>query len=339
MNTFTYPSAAELRLIDQQLLPVLTMDDEIFKIFPLEESDYDLLIWEQRDNYIGLQQIRGLNGPPPAVQPIASSQFMMQPGYYGEHSDITEEDITRTRTLGTWNEPVNLDYLVRQRQDQLMTRQVTRAKQICWNLIVNGYYSVLLKNGAVGKKEEYTQRTVSPSVAWTTPATSTPIADLRNAQLKQRGYSMSLGPKARCLMNLQTWIWMISNTNDDDLHGMRANFGATLNDLADVNAVLAGQGLPQIVIHDDNYYDDTNTLQLLLPDGYVVIVGVRTNNAKIGGFRFTRNANNPGFAPGPYVRVIDRGEDHVPRTIEVHRGMNAGPVIYFPSAIVSMKVN
>jgi hypothetical protein len=52
----------------------------------------------------------------------------------------------------------------------------------------------------------------------------------------------------------------------------------------------------------------------------------------------TRNANNPGMAPGRYQKIIDRGENEVPRKIEVHRGHNGGPVIYFPGSIVAMTI-
>ena len=52
----------------------------------------------------------------------------------------------------------------------------------------------------------------------------------------------------------------------------------------------------------------------------------------------TRNANNAGASPGMYVKVVDKGEDEVPRQIEVHLGFNGGPAVYYPSAVVKMAV-
>jgi hypothetical protein len=51
----------------------------------------------------------------------------------------------------------------------------------------------------------------------------------------------------------------------------------------------------------------------------------------------TRNANNPGAAPGAYQKVVDNTDD-VPRTVIVHDGHNGGPVVYYPSAICVMTV-
>jgi hypothetical protein len=50
----------------------------------------------------------------------------------------------------------------------------------------------------------------------------------------------------------------------------------------------------------------------------------------------TRNVNNANSAPGPYTKVIDRGELQVPRTIEVHDGHNGGPAIFYPSAVIKL---
>jgi MOSC domain-containing protein YiiM len=70
----------------------------------------------------------------------------------------------------------------------------------------------------------------------------------------------------------------------------------------------------------------------------VVIVGRRTDGAPIGNYQMVRNVNNPGMAAGAYMKVIDRGEIEVPRTIEVHDGHNGGPTLTFPSALVRMSV-
>ena len=46
----------------------------------------------------------------------------------------------------------------------------------------------------------------------------------------------------------------------------------------------------------------------------------------------------PKLTPGAYQKIIDKGEDAVPREVEVHDGHNGGAVLYFPSAMVVMNV-
>jgi hypothetical protein len=69
----------------------------------------------------------------------------------------------------------------------------------------------------------------------------------------------------------------------------------------------------------------------------VVVIGNRRDGQPIGEYRMTRNANNPGAAPGPYMKIVD-DPDEVPRTVAVHDGHSGGPVVYYPSAIAVMTV-
>jgi hypothetical protein len=87
---------------------------------------------------------------------------------------------------------------------------------------------------------------------------------------------------------------------------------------------------------DDGYFDDNGTFQLFIPNGKVVVIGLRPNGRPAGAYRMTYNVTNNGG--GSYMFVDDsRGED-VPPQIVVQRGHNGGPVIWFPSAIVVMNV-
>jgi hypothetical protein len=56
-------------------------------------------------------------------------------------------------------------------------------------------------------------------------------------------------------------------------------------------------------------------------------------------FALTRNASNPGAAPGVYTGIIDNfSSEGPPRSPEVHMGWNGGPRIWFPSAVIVMNV-
>jgi hypothetical protein len=171
---------------------------------------------------------------------------------------------------------------------------------------------------------------------------ATPLADFRAVQLLSRGHSVRFDQTARAYMNRVTWNNFIKNTNAADFGGKKGMGLQSLTSLGDANTILTGEGLPNIVVFDGGFLNDAGTFVPFIADAKVVVVGQRTDGGRIGGYRMTRNANNPGLAPGAYTEVIDRGEagsgKQIPRTIEVHDGHNGGPVIYFPSGIVILSV-
>jgi hypothetical protein len=136
-------------------------------------------------------------------------------------------------------------------------------------------------------------------------------------------------------MNRTTFNSLLSNTNANDFGGRKGNFGASINGPVGVNQVMAADDLPEIVIYDMGYIDDTNTFQLYIPNNKVIVVGQRPAGQPVGEYRFTRNANNPDIGPGPYMMTVD-DPDRIPRTIEVHDGHNGGHIMWFPSAVVVM---
>lgn len=343
MATYLYPTAAELQEIEQSLLPTLTQDDPLFDILPVENLDSDILLWEQEDDYFGLAQARSLNSPASKVDPVGMKRYRMEPGYYAEWMAIDEAELTRRRKLGSFNQNIDISDLVRNRQDYLLNRRLNRIRYIGWTLLSTGTFSVSLPSGGVAHTDTYTTQSFDASVAWSTAATSTPLADFRSVQLKHRGYSVSFGRDSMAFMNRQTWNYMISNTNSADLFGRRTQGLGTYENIDDVNKLFAGDDLPQIYIYDDFYKadaSDTDGTQFL-PDNTVIVVGKRRDRRPIGEYLMTRNAANSDMGPGPFTTVVDSA-DHgrpIPRLIEVADSHNGGPVLYFPSAIVRMDVS
>jgi hypothetical protein len=336
--TFTYPDAVQLRQVEQVLLPQIVEDDPIFDEFPMTDSEYDRLIWEQKDNYQGLQQVRGLEGAPRLVKRPGSKTYDMEPGYYGEFTTLREKELTQRRQLGSFDTPVSIDDLVGDAQTLLLQRRLDRIRQIIWSLLTTGTFAIPNGEGRILHTDIYPLLTMSAAVPWSTSATATPTIDIRAAQLLSLGQSVSFGADSRIWMNRVTANRLLNNTNPADQFGRRINAGNTTNSLADVNANLESNDLPQVMIYDRFYIDDTGTPQRFIPNGVAVLIGKRTNGARLGEYRMTRNANNPRLEPGAYTRVIDRGETSVPRVIEVHDGHNGGPVIFFPGAFVVLTV-
>lgn len=339
MATYTFPTSAELLEIEQELLPLMTQDDPIFELFPIEETDSHVLKWEQEDNYIGLQELRGLNGAPPRVKKTGLKQYEMVPGVYGEYEPIDELELTARRQIGTFGDPVNLTDLVQRAQRKLLHRRLARQRYILWTLLSTGTFSVsTTAPGGVAHTDTYSLQTSAGS-DWSDKPNATPLADFRAVKLLQRGKGVSFGSGAKAFMNQTTANLLLGNTNDDDFHGRRQNGLSTINNLKEVNTLLMGDDLPEVVVYDEGYLDSTSTFQLWIPNDKVIIVGKRPSGTKLGAYRLTRNANNPTLGPGPYTQVIDKGETNgPPRIIEVHDGHNGGPVIYYPGGVCILSV-
>lgn len=338
MATFVYPTSAEIREVEQVKLPRLIADRPVLKIMPIREVDDHLLVWEQKDNYRGLQQVRGLDGAPTRVKKVGAKRYSMEPGVYGEFTDINETELTRRRKLGSFGEAINISDLVMECQDLLLQRRLDRVEWIIWTLLTTGTFSVASGAGVL-HTDTFSIQTFTATVPYSTAATATPLADFRAVKLLGRGKSTNFGRKAQAWMNQSVFNELISNGNAADLYGRRQGGLATINNVDDANKLFMGDDLPEIVIYDEGYEDDSGTFQLFIPNDKIVVVGARPAGAPLGEYRMTRNANNPDLAPGPYTAVVDTlDKQGPPRRIDVHDGHNGGPVLWFPGSIVVMNV-
>ena len=325
--------------IAQIKMPRLTEKRPIFDHFPQVNVDAPLLIWEQLDNYFGLQQVRGYDGQPPKVLPTGLKQYQMQPGVYGEWAPITEEEMTVRRSPGTFANPIDITECVMERQDKLLGRRLDRIEYILWQLLTYGTFSVSNANGTVQHTDTFPIQTFTSTVSWSNATSSTPLNDFRQVQLLGRGQSVDFGRAAIAYMTRATFNQMVANANAVDLYGKRTAGLGTFNSLEAINQLIAGEDLPTIYIYDQTYPTDAvGGYSLFIPDGYVIVVGQRPAGQPVGEYRFTRCTANPNAAPGSYMRVIDKGEFEIPRTIQVHDGHNGGPVIFYPGAVVTMNV-
>ena len=335
MSNYVFPTAAELREIEQVKLPKLTMDDPIFQIMPIRNVDNFIVMWEQKDNFVGLQGLRGLDGRPARVNAVGAKRYQMTPGVYGEFSDIREEELTIRRQMGSFGTPIDLSDLVMERQDQLLGRRVDRIRQIGWD-VVQGRFSVSGQGGLI-HADAYPVARYTASVVWATRATATPLQDFRNIQLFEEGRSTSFGSNAKAYMNRRTFNDMVANLNANDLAGRRVTGLLSVLNPEEINRILLGEGLPQVVIYNDGYFNEAGTWTPFIPNNRVVVVASRPNGT-IAEYQMVRNATNPNMEPGAYTRVIDTVEREVPRRVEVHDGHNGGPALFYPGDIVNMTV-
>jgi hypothetical protein len=340
MATLIYPDNATLTEVAQVKQPMLLLNDPIFELMPIVEVDASKVIWDQEDDYLGLQQVRGINGAPPKVARTGAKQYEMKPGVYGEHEVIDEAELTNRRQPGSFNAPINIADLIARRQDKLLSRRIDRIRYIGWTLLTSGTFSVANADSQVIHTDTFALQTYTAGVTWATVATATPLANLRAVQLLGRGKGVNFGAGAQVFMNRVTANSLLSNTNSADLGGRRVVQDGQLiaMNLQNVNTIMLGEDLPTIRIWDDGYLNDAGTFVPFIPNNKAVAVGARPAGQTIAQYQMTRNANNENLEPGAYMKVIDKGENSVPRTIEVHDGHNGGPAIFYPGSVVIMTV-
>lgn len=351
MATFQYPTTAALREIGSVFQSSRIEDDLLFSsvavgegrsvgpLMPIVEQDTDVIMWEQRDNYPGLQQIRGLNGAPPKVQPIGSKLYLAVPGVYGEYTPIDEKQLTQRRRLGTFATPVSIDDLVTQKAAYLVGRRLDRIRYIGWTLLATGTFSVTHPDGAPGHTDTFSLGTYD-ATTWATVATATPLADFRAVQLLGPAQGANFGGASVAVMNRATANNLLANTNAADLGGKRTAGLSNVLSMGQVNQLLAGEDLPLIAVYDRGYLNDAGTFTRFVPNGKVIVFGDRPPGDPVAEYIMTRNANNADLGPGAYMKVKDTYDTNdVPRLIEVHDGHNGGPAIYYPGTIVIMDVS
>lgn len=336
--SLVFPTAQEMKLIEQTLIPRVTEGRLGLQLMPVVNSDYHILSWEQKDNYTGLQEVRGLNGQPGRVTRIGGRRYTMPPGVYGEFTSVDEAEVTARRAWGSINTVVDISDLIAECQEHLLIRRYDRIEKIIWDLLVNGTFSVSNEFGVI-HTDTFDIQTYD-ATTWSTVATSTPLVDFRAIQLLGRGTSnkFDAAAGAKAYMSRATFNYLVANANDNDIAGRRVTGLLSPLTLNEINVILLGEGLPTIEIYDEGYLDSNGTFQLFIPINKVVVVGGRPGGAKLGEYRMTRNANNPGQAPGAYQKVAYE-ENEVPFKVDVHDGHNGGPVLYFPGGIVVMDVS
>jgi len=273
-------------------------------------------------------------GQPPQDQSIHGAA-----GYYGEHIVINETEITKRRQVGTFGTPIDITEPQVRAQKQLLIRRNTLIQKLLSDLCCIGLYQVAAADGTIVKAAGFAVRTFTATFPWSTFATSTPLADFTAISFFGRGVSADFGARAVAIMNRTTFANLRQNTNQSDLAGRRQGGFGGINNLTDINTLFTGDGLPMIVLYDGVWFDDARVMHLFIPDNTVVILAPRDTGTRIGAYRMTRNAVNPGAAPGAYARVVDRGAmGQIPPTVEVHDGHNGGPILEFGSSIAVMHV-
>jgi hypothetical protein len=346
---YIYPQNYEMREIEPELIRLGLEGRVGLQIAPIQRSNSAKVRWRQRDIYRGMQNMRGYDGSPVRVNRPGSKWYEYNPGVFGDFIIIDEQELTERAGPGVnvATTPIDVEDLTMESDSVLVGRELDRMEWAVWTLLTTGTISINLPGDdgqTVGWTATYTLQTFTAGVSWSTFATATPIIDLQTIAQggSPAGRSVSFGAGSVAYMNSFTANLLLNNSNAADLGGRRIGGGSTLNTLQNIRDFLIGQNLPTIAVYDNGYVDDYGTYNKFIPNKKVVVVGQRANNATIAAYMVTRNAN-ANFAPQSYRYVVDRingtnAEKRTPPNIEIHRGHNGGPVMFYPSAIFVMSV-
>jgi hypothetical protein len=341
---FVYPTSRQLVLINPEKIIDLQRNRPTFQLFPDQDFPEWRLEWEQKDNYRGFQQLRGLNGEPSYVKMVGFKRLSQEPGVFGEYMTVDEMQMTTRAQLNVEGSPINITDLITERQDYLNARETDLKEWMHWSIILAGTFSII---GPTGAKYGATFPVQTATFSdWHVHSTATPMADFLGLKTLTRGKSVTFGGGADAWMNSTETSNLMLNSNPNDLGGQRitptgisVRVGSPIS-MDNINTIFASQAIPQVHEYDEGYNRESDgAFTLWLPDGIVAIIGKRTNGDPLGKHRMVRNINNPGSAPGRYTKVIDNLDRDVPRKISVHQGHNGGLVLFYASAIIKATVH
>lgn len=339
---FTYPTTIELQEIQRVFQPQFVAEDPIFEFFPIVTKNSWRLKWRQRDNFIGLQNVRGLGGEFQVVNKVGAKEYDMEPSVYGEAIQWGEEELTEKAQMASLTEPVSINDEITEGVQQLEFRQTMRIRHSLWTMLATGAVRVTDKTGAIKAEYQYPFTQVNAAVAWATRATATPFADLTGLRRRAAGIGATFGSGAKVFINAIDFEHLALNANPNDLFGRRSNVGATINSIADVNKLLREQGadpdLPEIAVWDGGHYSNATTFQRHIPTGTAIVLGRRLDGSPLGEYRVTRNLNNDGGAAGFYQRFRDLREQRSPPVFELEQGHNGGIVVWYTQPIIRLNL-
>jgi hypothetical protein len=301
-----------------------TSGDELLQIAPFDYVDAELIFWEQLENGFGLSSLRGLGNTPDVSTVPGARRMGVAPGYYADRYIHDEVEMTRSRELGTPNEPLDFEErLGKQILPFAAAKFLNRVRQSASDLFLTGRFRNVGRNGAVvhaDKIEDY--RTFSPLNDDTTgpgwaadPENATPINDLQYWQSQlELGTDSEFGSDSKLLFNPTVLVDLFRTRQFRSEYIARYGESITPEGLQEF---VTKFGLPKFVVYKKNYYATEAAARArtgatrIIPNKSLIWVGTRPMGQKIARFVLTRNVplalqrDGGGMAPLT-SRAVDR---------------------------------
>lgn len=341
---FTYPNNYELvelqaRYMEQSLDSYLGLS-----LFPDRTTDKAEIVMHRPDFIGGVQGWRGLGKNMPTTD-IGYNPFgeycTVQPGYWGESTKLDEVMLTKAGDPSACGAAIDITEMTGDIARGMLQRRYARKELSVWQaLIYGGYTAMSISNQIVGSFRYPINRS-SVAIPWSNKEYSTPLKDLRCLLLKGRGSIANFGSCTRFYMNQVTANALMSNQNAMDIGKTAVSACCDYVGMDTINGQLAAQGLGQVAVYDNTYYDNKKQLQLYIPDGKVVAIGCLPNGENIGRYFLTRNLLNCGTGQAvssPVMMIKDNCGTGDSREIKIMDGHNGGVGLQYPEAVCTIDV-
>lgn len=348
----TVPTPAEIIKVGAIILPKRRKDLlGLSTVMPTKHVDNTSIIINRLDIARGLQSWRGLATDAPAntADYNRMGKFcQFWPGYWGETETLTEAEMAVTAeppTGGNWTPgmPLSVEKEIARIQNRLTVRMLTRMEKSIWDTLRTGRYIAQNNQGQVIFQQFFNIRHVRAAVDWNDITASAPLATLRSLpELFRDSDAKFGGPGVKYYMNRTTLNRLLENRNPYDLG--RGSLSACCNTvtLDWINAQLAAQGLGSIVVYDQIWIDEQNGIHLYIPDGWVIVIGVRPDTDRPGNYYTTKVMSNllevGGKEKGMWYLLKDNNGQEISRQVVVGAGHNGGPILEYPEMVVSLQV-
>ena len=268
-------------------------DDLLLRLFPAVYLPEAKNVRVQfRGVACGMQSWRGIGQTPEVVNyRMMARECVYRPQRWGDKITLDEqvlENLPTKRDGNCWvYDPTEQIGLM---QTALLRRQFNRQRMLASEILRFGRTFALESNtGAPMDTQTFPINSPNLSTAaWTDFANSTPFFDIFNMKLAYEKYSLcSFGRDSRILMHPITFSYLQQNTNEANWKLFGQGFCCFRKTLCEINALLSGQDLPQIVLYSGYMLDcqgdgssviipgATNAVpkRFLIPEGWVVWVG------------------------------------------------------------------
>jgi hypothetical protein len=347
---FTFPTNVSLDLVLQEYV---VQRDKLrgLQLAPFIDLLTQKVRWDIRDNVRGLTKTHVMGTNPQLGKRPGSKTKEYTPFYFKEEDVIKEDEILRSRELGTLGGVVSIDTEVALTMKNRVDRNFLRAESLIWQMLTG---LITLDDANVKASETFPIQTLDAS-NWGDLSNGAPLKDFMDVQLLFPGSGASAAG-AMAFMNQKTANNLLRNNNAADIRGYQTRqFIASTYGVADANKILTDRNLPNIEVYNEGYYDDAGVFQFFIPDDKVVVMGKRGQGEVCCNFGLTpslhRTKNGmpaPGFfsfitvngGPNNGAAQIDLqqlGQDGNPK-IGIIGGMYGGPMCWYPRSIVRMDV-
>lgn len=346
MITYRFPTNVSLTevvqeyIIEREKLLGLTL-------MPLVSRDTQFIEWDELDSELGATAPHNMNADPKVAGRPGMKTHRFSPLFFKETDVLKESDMLMPRQAGTLGGTLDLSAEIARIAKARADRNFLRVESTIWQTLKG---NLVIDENGVKVDEDYPVQTQNALVDWDEFATATPLADFNAMKLKYRGTGASFGG-AKAYMNQTTANWLLANQNAADMKGYQnQNYLNLTYTIEEVNKILAGRGLPQIVVYDEGYYDSDGDFQLFLGDGEVVVIGKRPAGQSIGDWIMTPSLHHAAMGPNSFgffsiievngqpnpgaVTIAEIGAGKNPK-IEITGGVYGGPRLIFPRTVIN----